>query len=49
MADEFSFDVVSKLNLQEVENAVAQANKEIGTRFDLKEASHGWTGTKKKW
>jgi len=36
MADEFSFDVVSKLNLQEVENAVAQANKEIGTRFDFK-------------
>jgi len=28
--------VVSKLNLQEVENAVAQANKEIGTRFDFK-------------
>jgi len=36
MADEFSFDVVSKLNLQEVENAVAQANKEIQTRFDFK-------------
>jgi uncharacterized protein YajQ (UPF0234 family) len=36
MADEFSFDVVSKLNLQEVENAVHQANKEIQTRFDFK-------------
>jgi len=36
MADEFSFDVVSKLNLQEVENAVMQANKEIATRFDFK-------------
>lgn len=36
MADEFSFDVVSKLDLQEVENAVAQANKEIATRFDFK-------------
>ncbi len=36
MADEFSFDVVSKLNLQEVENAVNQANKEIQTRFDFK-------------
>jgi cyclic-di-GMP-binding protein len=36
MADEFSFDVVSKLNLQEVENAVNQANKEISTRFDFK-------------
>ena len=36
MAQESSFDVVSKLNMQEVENAVAQANKEIGTRFDFK-------------
>jgi uncharacterized protein YajQ (UPF0234 family) len=36
MADDYSFDVVSKLNLQEVENAVAQANKEIQTRFDFK-------------
>ncbi len=36
MADEYSFDVVSKLNLQEVENAVTQANKEISTRFDFK-------------
>src|SRR5262249_5003355 len=36
MADEFSFDVVSKLNLQEVENAVMQANKEMQTRFDFK-------------
>ena len=36
MADEFSFDVVSKLDLQEVENAVNQANKELQTRFDFK-------------
>ncbi len=36
MADEFSFDIVSKLNLQEVENAVHQANKEMQTRFDFK-------------
>src|ERR1051326_8617986 len=36
MADEYSFDVVSKLNLQEVENAVHQANKEMQTRFDFK-------------
>jgi uncharacterized protein YajQ (UPF0234 family) len=36
MADDFSFDVVSKLDLQEVENAVNQANKEMGTRFDFK-------------
>ena len=36
MADEYSFDVVSKLDLQEVENAVHQANKEMQTRFDFK-------------
>ena len=36
MAQDFSFDVVSKLDLQEVENAVNQANKEMSTRFDFK-------------
>jgi uncharacterized protein YajQ (UPF0234 family) len=36
MPSEFSFDVVSKLDLQEVENAFNQANKEIQTRFDFK-------------
>jgi uncharacterized protein YajQ (UPF0234 family) len=36
MASEFSFDVVSKIDLQEVENAFNQANKEISTRFDFK-------------
>ena len=36
MAEEYSFDVVSKIDLQEVENAVHQANKEIQTRFDFK-------------
>ena len=36
MAQDFSFDIVSKLDLQEVENAVNQANKEIATRFDFK-------------
>ena len=33
---ESSFDVVSNVELQEVRNAIAQAMKEIGTRFDLK-------------
>jgi cyclic-di-GMP-binding protein len=33
---ESSFDVVSKVDLQEVRNAIAQAMKEISTRFDLK-------------
>ncbi len=31
-----SFDVVSEVNLQEVSNAVAQAQKEVSQRFDLK-------------
>jgi uncharacterized protein YajQ (UPF0234 family) len=33
---ESSFDVVSTVDLQEVKNAIAQAMKEIVTRFDLK-------------
>jgi hypothetical protein len=39
MAADNSFDVVSKVNIQEVRNAVDQATKELHTRFDLK-ASH---------
>ena len=33
---ESSFDVVSSVDMQEVKNAIAQAMKEIVTRFDLK-------------
>lgn len=33
---ESSFDVVSSVDLQEVKNAIAQAMKEITTRYDLK-------------
>ncbi len=36
MPQDFSFDVVSKIDLQEVENAINQANKEMSTRFDFK-------------
>lgn len=36
MASECSFDVVSKVNLDEVKNAVTQAMKEIGQRYDFK-------------
>ena len=35
MADS-SFDIVSSVDLQEVKNALAQATKEIQTRYDLK-------------
>jgi len=31
-----SFDIVSQVNVQEVKNAVEQANKEITNRFDFK-------------
>jgi cyclic-di-GMP-binding protein len=33
---ESSFDIVSKVDLQEIRNAIAQAMKEIVTRYDLK-------------
>jgi uncharacterized protein YajQ (UPF0234 family) len=36
MAADNSFDVVSKVELQEVKNALDQASKEVNARFDLK-------------
>jgi uncharacterized protein YajQ (UPF0234 family) len=36
MANEFSFDIVSKTDMQEVTNAVIQAQKELSQRFDFK-------------
>jgi cyclic-di-GMP-binding protein len=36
MAKDSSFDVVSELDLQEVRNAIDQARREIGQRFDFK-------------
>ncbi len=36
MADTYSFDVVSEVDLQEVDNAVNQAMKEISQRYDFK-------------
>ncbi len=41
MAQDHSFDIVSKVNLQEVRNAVQIAQKEIGTRFDFRGTSAG--------
>lgn len=43
MADP-SFDVVSKVDRQEVDNALNQAGKELGTRFDFR-----GTGTSIAW
>jgi len=36
MASECSFDIASKVDLQEVDNAVHQTMREIGQRFDFK-------------
>jgi uncharacterized protein YajQ (UPF0234 family) len=38
MASDNSFDVVSKVELQEVKNAIDQASKEVHSRFDLKDS-----------
>lgn len=45
MADS-SFDIVSQVDRQEVDNAVNQAAKEVATRFDFRDvgASIGWSG-----
>ena len=46
MAAESSFDVVSKVDRQEVDNALNQAVKEVGQRFDFKntDAKIAWSG-----
>jgi uncharacterized protein YajQ (UPF0234 family) len=46
MASESSFDIVSKVDRQEVDNAINQAAKEVGQRFDFKNtgASIKWSG-----
>ena len=38
MAQENSFDIVSRVDIQEVRNAIDQAFKEIRQRFDLKDS-----------
>jgi uncharacterized protein YajQ (UPF0234 family) len=46
VAGESSFDVVSKVDRQEVDNALNQAAKEVSQRYDFKGtgASIAWTG-----
>ena len=41
MPSDHSFDIVSKVNMQEFRNAIQQAQREIGTRFDFKGSSAG--------
>ena len=36
MPQDFSFDIVSKTDMQEVQNAIQQAQKELAQRFDFK-------------
>ncbi|TEB06781.1 putative nucleotide-binding protein [Pelotomaculum schinkii] len=43
MAKENTFDIVSQVDLQEVNNAVNQALKELQTRFDFKGSKSGIT------
>ena len=46
MAANPSFDVVSKVDRQEVDNALHQAEKELGTRFDFRgtNTTIAWSG-----
>jgi uncharacterized protein YajQ (UPF0234 family) len=46
MAADHSFDIVSKVDRHEVDNAVNQAAKEVGQRFDFKDtaSSVAWSG-----
>ncbi len=46
MASESSFDIVSKVDRQEVDNALNQAAKEVRQRFDFKNTDAGiaWSG-----
>lgn len=48
--DNFSFDIISEADLQEVDNAVNQAQKELAQRFDFKgsKASISYSRAEKK-
>lgn len=48
MADTNSFDIVSKVDLQEVDNAVNQARKEIAQRYDFKGSKSSITVNQKE-
>lgn len=39
MADQHSFDISSKINLQELDNAINQASREVDNRYDLKDSN----------
>ncbi len=43
MAKDSSFDVVSQVDMQEIDNAVQQASREVLTRYDLKDSGSSVT------
>jgi len=48
MAKDESFDIVSKVDLQAVDNAVQQTNREIGQRYDFKDSPAEVTWDRKR-
>jgi cyclic-di-GMP-binding protein len=48
MASESSFDIVSRIDQQELDNALNQARKEIENRFDFKNSKTSIEGDSKK-
>jgi len=48
MADMHSFDIVSKINLQELDNALHQTVKEMQTRYDFKGSKSSIEKTKEE-
>jgi len=48
LASEYSFDVVSKIDQQELDNALNQARKEIAGRFDFKSSKTDIQDTEKE-
>ncbi len=48
MPQDSSFDIVSEVDLMEVQNAVRQAQKEVGQRFDFKNTAAGISGESKE-
>jgi uncharacterized protein YajQ (UPF0234 family) len=48
MAQSFSFDIVSKIDMEEVLNAVNQATREMSQRFDFKDSKSSVTLNRKE-
>ena len=39
MANDYSFDILSKVEYQEIDNAIQQAKKDVDVRFDLRDSN----------